>query len=269
MASSAGGPAPVAERWAYGRWGQLLVSLFIAYHAIAMSVQLFPADGLTGPMRRWVGEHLVVRGYLHMTASTQTWRMFAPTPHRRNIFVRVLVSDDEGRLWDLGHDAHSTRRYPYLFYDRMGKINRRLAEPAGAFHRVYAAWVCRDWELSRLREPADVRRRPAARVHLVKLWTQIPPPRKAIATFGYDPRRLRPHEDLIVSFRCSEIPHGQVPNVLRTRYGLPRIDERAEFRDIPVRTWRARRRGRRAPVEEARAWNEDDTGGDTDREGGE
>ena len=29
MASSAGGPAPVAERWAYGRWGQLLVSLFI------------------------------------------------------------------------------------------------------------------------------------------------------------------------------------------------------------------------------------------------
>ena len=60
--------------------------------------------------------------------NTQSWAMFAPNPHRSNVFMKVMVKDEAGEIWDLKHDIYGKREYPYLWYDRMGKINRRLID---------------------------------------------------------------------------------------------------------------------------------------------
>ncbi len=72
----------------------------------------------------------------HARARTRTW----PTPTAPNIFMKVMVRDEAGEIWDLKHDIYGKREYPYLWYDRMGKINRRLIDQKG-YRRHYAAWV--------------------------------------------------------------------------------------------------------------------------------
>jgi hypothetical protein len=69
--------------------------------------------------------------------------MFAPNPPLLNTFTRVLVEDRTGQVSDLRHDIYGRRRYPYLFHDRMGKVNRRLIEQKKEYETPYAAWVCR------------------------------------------------------------------------------------------------------------------------------
>jgi hypothetical protein len=36
---------------------------------------------------------------------------------------------------------------------------------------------------------------------------------------------------------CKAVEHGTLPNRLRARYGLPEIDEAAEFRPVEIETW--------------------------------
>jgi hypothetical protein len=164
--------------------------------------------------------------------------MFAPNPHRSNIFMRVLVRDAAGEVYDLKHDIYGKRTYPYLFYDRMGKVNRRIVDQKG-YRRHYAAWVCREWERTHGGEAAD-------EVIFVKLWTKIPHPNEVIKRFkdkgwdlrymGYHPLELKLNEREADTFRCSTNRQAQLPNYLRERYGLPLTDEDA-FRGLNVRTW--------------------------------
>jgi hypothetical protein len=161
--------------------------------------------------------------------------MFAPNPHRSNVFMKVLVKDGEGEVWDLKHDIYGKREYPYLWYDRMGKINRRLIDQKG-YRRHYAAWVCREWEKDHEGEPAD-------EVQFVKIWTQIPPPQAVVERsegnifkMGYDPMQLplKQREEDIIS--CSTNRQAQLPDYLRERYGLPPGPPR-HFKELAVRTW--------------------------------
>jgi hypothetical protein len=135
------------------------------------------------------------------------------------------------------HDIYGRRPYPYLFYDRMGKINRRLIEQKG-YQRSYGAWVCRDWERTHDGKSLE-------EVRIVKLETVIPPPRRAYETMGFDPRALevsRTEEEVV---RCDTVTHGQLPNELRRRLGLRPVDDR-RFRDIDQKTWWTRARERTA-----------------------
>ena len=176
---------------------------------------------------------LQVRRYMRATGNVQGWKLFAPDPPLVNMFVKVLVEDSAGRVWDLRHDIHGGRAYPYLFFDRMATINRLLFRQPER-REPYAAWACRDWERTR--------REPARQVRLVRRWTRVPPPEEARRTGGFEPGRLRINEAPPDAFPCASIPHGQLPNDLRSRYGLPPAPD-GTFREVAIATWRHGRPG--------------------------
>ncbi len=246
-AAADGSPAELASiRPPTGWWRRALrlaLSLLLAYHLLAVLARLLPEPGLSERVRRGVRRGLHGERYLRLSSNVQGWKMFAPNPHRRNVHMRVFMEDEDGQRWNLRHDLRTRRRFPYLFYDRFGKINRRLTQDA-RLYTAYAAWVCRDWELLRLRGDA---RPPARRVHFVLVSNRIPPPERAIATNGYHPRQLRNRTKHVIAYRCAELPHGQVPNLLRVRYGLPRRTARGgpgdRFIDVPLETWWTRAHG--------------------------
>ena len=251
------------RRWAYPAWAQLVVTLFILYHGVILLVHNLPSKGLAKGAQRVLNEKLDAHSYWQATGNTQSWAMFAPNPHRSNIFMKVLVKDADGEVWDLKHDIYGKRSYPYLWYDRMGKINRRIIDQKG-YRRHYAAWVCRQWERDHDGEPAE-------EVQFVKMWTRIPPPQAVferaqgnIFRMGYDPMQLQLQQREEDAISCSTNRHAQLPDYLRERYGLPPMPER-HFKGLHVRTWwdakeaereaedRKQRRAARAARFEARA----------------
>jgi hypothetical protein len=243
------------RRWAYRWWGMALVSMYVLYHAAVLIVHNLPSGGLARGLHKSFDEGFSVRffakeddpksgleistpsmrDYMRATGNTQSWAMFAPNPHRSNVFMKVLVKDKNGDVYDLKHDIWQVNRYPYLFYDRMGKINRRIIEQKG-YRRHYAAWVCRDWERTHGGEAPD-------EVQYVKMWTRIPEPEKVIGRakgnpfyMTFDPWQLHLHQREEDTIKCSTTRHGQLPDYLRERYGLPPDDD-SRFRDIAERTW--------------------------------
>ena len=243
-------PEPERPRtWAYPWWGIALVSLFVAYHATVLLVHNLPNKGLSKDLHKWFNDphevellgktrkpSLAMRTYMRATGNSQSWAMFAPNPHRSNTFMKVMVKDADGEVWDLKHDIYGRRRYPYLFYDRMGKINRRIIEQKG-YRRHYAAWVCREWERTHGGEPAE-------EIQFVKMWTRVPPPQKLIAQaqgnplkMGYDPMELKLFQRKEDAVRCRITQHAQLPDYLRERYGLPPLENESTFKPVRVRTW--------------------------------
>jgi hypothetical protein len=248
------------RRWAYydgftrllGRFGSaarllgrtldtaivVLTSAFILYHTAVLLVHNLPSKGLAKGLQKKFNEKLKADEYFRATGNTQSWAMFAPNPHRSNVFMRVFVKDSTGEVFDLQHDIYGRRPYPYLFYDRMGKINRRIIDQKG-YRRHYAAWVCRWWEETHGGEPAD-------EVQFVKLWTRVPPPEKVIQRFrekgynprylGYNPMELELHQHEEDTFRCKSTRQAQLSNEMRRRLGLPETDETL-YRPLSVRTW--------------------------------
>jgi hypothetical protein len=227
------------RRWAYPAWAMLLVSLFVLYHTTVLLVHNLPSGGLSKGLHTWFNKHAHMSTYMRATGNTQSWAMFAPNPHRGNTFMRVFVKDKDGEVWDLKHDIYGRRSYPYMFYDRIGKINRRIVDQKG-YRRYYAAWVCRDWERTHGGESAD-------EVQFVKLWTQVPPPEKVFAYrdektgmpgwfVGYDPMGLHLHQREEEVVRCATTRQAQLPNELRARHGLPEAPEN-HFLPLQARTW--------------------------------
>jgi hypothetical protein len=179
-------------------------------------------------------ESLKMSDYMHATGNSQSWAMFAPNPHRSNTFMRVYVVDDQGETWDLAHDAYKRRKYPYVFYDRLGKINRRIIDQKG-YRRHYAAWVCREWE--RTHEG-----KPAREVKYAKLWTKIPPPHVVIKAAGwnlgamwFDPDLLPLNQTQEETFNCRSTQQAQLPKQLRDKYGFPEAEH--SFRALRLKTW--------------------------------
>jgi hypothetical protein len=246
------------ERWAYRPWLLAVMSLFVAYHALVLLVHNLPAKGLSKQVHTVFNEKLQAATYMRATGNTQSWAMFAPNPHRSNMFMKVLVKDGAGEVWDLAHDIYGRRTYPYLFYDRMGKINRRLIEEKG-YRRHYAAWVCREWEMTHGGEAPE-------EVQFVKMWTQVPPPEKVYKYMGYDPMKLYLNQREEESIRCSTSYHGQLPDEMRARLGLPE-GKSGRFRDVHVRTWwdTQKAKERQAERDAERDAKSDDDGGDDDK----
>ena len=58
----------------------------------------------------------------------QGWGMFAPNPPRQNVFMQVLVVDDDGETWDMRSDVYAEERkpIPFVWNDRTRKMNRRI-----------------------------------------------------------------------------------------------------------------------------------------------
>jgi len=220
-------------RWAYPLWGKVLATAVILLHTTVLLVWALPGKGLAKGTHKYFNEHFEMSTYLRATGTRQSWAMFAPNPNRTNTFVRVLVEDEEGEVWDLKHDIYGKREYPYLWYDRRGKINRRIARTAG-YRRHYAAWVCRQWEKEKGVLPKEVR--------FVKMTTRIPTPKKLLKITkgkpwrGYDPMKLKLKEKDEGKFTCATTVHAQLPDYLRERYGMEPAED-GHFRKARIRTW--------------------------------
>jgi hypothetical protein len=198
----------------------------VAYHAVIVVVHNLPDSGASAHVQWFLDRHVEMRAYLDATGTRQSWRMFAPNPPRTNRFLKVLVEERDGNMTDLGHDTHGRQEYPYLFYDRLRKVNRRLME-IKRYQPHYAAWVCREWE----RSHGGAR---AAAVRLLEVWNRIPPP--AEAPWGYEPLSLPLELVEEQRFACASLEHGQLPNELRARYGLQPAPD-GVFRAAQIPTW--------------------------------
>jgi len=218
------------SRWAYSLVGMFIVSLFIAYHTSILLTWNTPSSGLGKTFHSKLISKLDGRNYFGATSNSQSWSMFAPNPNRTNVFIRVLVEDRQGDVWDMEHDIYGKDRYPYWFYDRMGKINRRIDGKKG-YQRVYGAWMCRQWALN------HDGKTPRA-VKFVKKYTRIPTPQQVLkrGQWGYDPWKLPTRQKEQETILCDSTPHAQLPNWMRARHGLPELEDDG-FRDINIRTW--------------------------------
>ncbi|HLT38032.1 MAG TPA: hypothetical protein VK034_17220, partial [Enhygromyxa sp.] len=178
------------------------------------------------------------------TRLTQSWGMFAPTPNRTNTFVQVYVEDQEGQVWDFEQDIWEENRYPYIWYDRRGKVNRNI-DGKKHHQRVYGAWVCREWERIHGGESARS-------VTFIKRWTVVPKPRDVIKRRGWNQWEAPFKQVEQETITCKTVVHGTLPNYLRERYGLPLIDDK-DFRPVVQRTWWDKRERERKLAEQAAA----------------
>lgn len=210
-----------------GRCGHLL-TVFIAYHVVVLIVGNLPAEGPTAGLSRLFTRYALMDLYRQLTGTPQGWRLFSPNPPVGNEYMRVLVEDQGGRSADVEHDSYGRQTYPYLSYDRLRKVNRRLSRDP-AYQPGYAAWVCRTWERTHGGQPA-------VEVRFVRLVTQIPPPAAALATGGYDPARLPVETREAGRYRCADLPHGQLPPDLRRRFGLAPTAP-GSFKKLETPTW--------------------------------
>ncbi|HET6584628.1 MAG TPA: hypothetical protein VFG69_14315 [Nannocystaceae bacterium] len=232
-------PAPIAadddgREWAYGPLGRFCTGTLIAWHIAAVAIWLVPARDSIESIRK--PARALVRPWLELTRTTQGWGMFAPNPPRHNVFMRVLVTDEHGEVWDLRSDvyAEEQRAIPFIWNDRMRKMNRRIIGGEGDggswYRKWYARWQCRQWALEHDgRVPKDVQ--------LVKVSYAIPTP-EAVREHGwYRPEdRLRTHgkDELVHTERCVTAVLGQPLPEVALRHG---ITSSARFRP-----WIKRRR---------------------------
>jgi len=210
-----------AAPWAYGRVGQWLATLFVVAHIGAIATWCIPdkdsCHSFRAPARRFV------EPWLNVTGTRQSWGMFAPNPPRSNRFLKVLVTDNEGETWDLRTDANAPRNKatPWIFYDRTGKITRRVSGTGKWYRRWLARYYCKAWALEHDGESPRS-------VELVKVWYSIPKP-EAVAQRGYyrpeDRMARNGREKSLMTVRCAREADAQLSNEVRARHGLSPVDD--------------------------------------------
>lgn len=210
--------------WSYGPMGRVLVGGWLVFHLFAVATWLMPDKDCLGSFRKDAAKS--VGHYLAVTTTAQGWGMFAPNPPRRNVFMKVLVVDQSGEVWDLRTDVYAEERkpIPWIWNTRLRKMNRRIigGESGPEWYRKwYARYECRAWAREHGGDaPLEVR--------LVRVSYDIPSP-KQMREQGYyiAEERLEAlgKEELVHTTRCASEQMGQLPNELRERHGLPLLDE--------------------------------------------
>jgi hypothetical protein len=217
--------------WAYGWFGRVLVGTVVAVHLAAVAAWSIPDKDCTASFRK--PARTVIKHYMNITQTYQSWGMFAPNPTRANVFMNVFVTDRDGEVWDLYTDANSPRNKanPWVIYDRMGKITRRVTSEAPHFAKWLARYHCRQWALEHGGElPRSV--------EIVKQWYVIPPPEKLRARGPYEPAEyLAAHGQQKRVYRaiCATEPDAQPTNEIRRRHGLEEVPESQIHRAIKPR----------------------------------
>lgn len=207
--------------WAYGWFGRALVGTLITVHLSAVAAWSIPDKDCTASFRK--PARAVVKRYMNMSQTYQSWNMFAPNPTRSNVFMKVFVTDQSGEIWDLYTDANSPRNKisPWFVYDRMGKITRRVTGESPHYQKWVARYHCRKWALEHDGElPRSV--------EIIKQWYVVPPPEKVLKHGPYDPGEyLAKHGKQKRVYRafCATERDAQPTNELRRRHGLPEVPE--------------------------------------------
>jgi hypothetical protein len=213
-------PSHPERPWAYGRAARMITSGAIAWHIAAVGLWLLPDREEIAAFRK--DARAVVRPWLEATRTTQGWGMFAPNPPRHNVFMKVLVTDQNGDVWDMRSDVYAPERkpIPFIWNDRMRKMNRRIigGESGGGdwYRKWYARWQCRDWAL----QHGGV---VPKKVELVKMSYRIPTPEQVKKHGWYRPEdRLRDHgkETTEHTEHCAKAPLGQPVPEVAARHGV-------------------------------------------------
>jgi len=216
--------------WAYGPFGRFVMSTLLIWHIVGVTVWLLPdKDCIStwkGPARE------VFAKWLTLTQTDQGWGMFAPNPPRSNVFLKVLVTDEAGEVYDLKTDVYAPERkpIPWIWNDRMRKMNRRIigGESGNSewYRKWYARYVCRDWGMHHNGEEPK-------KVDLVKVWYRIPSPEETYQKGWYDPEELLERdgaEKIEHTEYCKNTVLGQIPPWVRERHALPPLREGWQFR---------------------------------------
>ncbi len=210
--------------WAYGPFGRLIVGGFIAWHITAVATWLLPDKDCLSTFR--AAARAPFTFYLTRTTTDQGWGMFAPNPPRTNVFMKVLVTDADGEVWDLRTDVYAEERkpIPWIWNTRLRKMNRRIiggeSGPTSWYRKWYARYECRRWA----REHGGVAPK---KVELVKVWYRIPSPEQTRKLGYYIPEQLlerQGHEEVSHTEHCARAIMGQLPNFIRERDGLPLLE---------------------------------------------
>ncbi|MCA9717033.1 MAG: hypothetical protein KC468_20335, partial [Myxococcales bacterium] len=176
--------------------------------------------------------------------------MFAPNPPRSNLFMRVLVTDQDDEVIDLNTDVYhpANKPIPWIWYTRQRKINRRIVGAEGGkgswYQKWHARYICREWA----RTHGGV---PPKQVDLVKIWYSIPTPEWVKEHGPYVPheRYQELHrQKFVYTADCATDINAQLPNHIRARYGLPAAPEdefKPWFKDRK-RAWEDKMKKRRA-----------------------
>ena len=219
--------------WAYGPLGRFAAGALVIYQVVGVAVWLMPEKDCLSTWRSRAQDPF--KWWLRITHTSQGWNMFAPNPPRTNLFMRVLVEDAAGETYDLNTDVYhpANRPIPWIWYTRQRKINRRVVGAEGGagawYQKWHARWVCRDWALRNGgEEPAIVK--------LVKVSYNIPAPEWTAEHGAYDPQerfKKTAREQVAYTAVCADEVHGQLPDWIRARHGLPPLPPERPFKAWP------------------------------------
>jgi hypothetical protein len=225
------------QPWAHAPMGRFLASALCAYHITGVAIWLLPEkDCLGGNDKRtsWrVRAQDPFKWWIRITQTNQGWKMFAPNPPRTNLMMRVLVTDNDGEVYDLNTDVYhpDNRPIPWVFYTRIRKINRRIIGAEGGKGKWYQKWhgryICRDWALHH----GGVAPK---QVDLIKVSYSIPTPEEVAKDGPYKPvERMQRHSSVrhVHTTQCTDV-NAQLPDHIRERHGLPPLPD-----DQPFKPW--------------------------------
>lgn len=149
-------PAPLA----YTPRVRAIGSVVIGWHLLALAIAAIPENPSTTTTRELL--RAVVRPWLSITRTSQSWGMWADPP-RTTMFLRVVVIDATGEVIELHDDLHSDARIhrSAFVYDHWWKIAGRIARGGSQspYPAAFARWTCRQHRSA----------------HTVELWTTTVP----------------------------------------------------------------------------------------------
>ncbi|MFO0635249.1 MAG: hypothetical protein U0168_20570 [Nannocystaceae bacterium] len=219
-----------APPWCYGPLGRVLVGGLLVWHVVGVAVWLLPEKDCLKSFRE--PARTVWAKWLTVTQTDQSWGMFAPNPPRSNVFLKVLITDKDGEVYDMRSDVYASERkpIPWIFNDRMRKMNRRIiggeSGPTEWYRKWYARYHCRQWAL----EHEGV---PPVKVELVRMTYKIPSPEQVRKNGWYSPEDLLAREGtetIEYTERCAGAVMGQLPNSVRERHGLAPLPENTPYK---------------------------------------
>ena len=232
-------PASSSEPgWAYGPIGRTLASFVTLYHIAAVASTQIPAKDSWSTFHKASDDAFKL--WLSTTQTSQGWGMFAPNPPRRNVFMRVLVTDTDGEVYDLNSDVYAcflpdatqeicdeVYPMPWIWYSRRGKMARRIGGSEGGaggwYQKWHARYLCREWQRENGHLPE--------KIEIYKITYPIPSPEQVFRK-PYDPKtqyNKRGSTTKLHTTECKGAPLGQMSDVVRARYGLDAAPEGEGF----------------------------------------
>jgi hypothetical protein len=202
-------PQRGAPALAYGPVLRPVALAFVLAHGLSVGLSLAPNYNIFGNWRS--PTRALFGGWLSVTGTAQSWKMFAPNPPRANIFMKTVVVTPTGERWNIGNNAFDYRPFPWIWNDRARKMHRRMVSKGKWYLRYWSNFHCREWYL----ETGER----AAAVEVHKITTRIPTPEQVATRGYYDPTKLKVSDELVETHTCALA--GDLPPFMKLRRGMP------------------------------------------------